>query len=411
MSGKEPIRFAGKLVLILAVVGLPGAGQTYGQGTTRGVVPGRSGTEPVQSSWPGVDKSVDVVYPGEGEVTVENVLVRSGGNMNYYVCGKLTAGATVVVRDLQYGWLKIDPPKGCFSLIAAAYVKKTGEANEGVVTGTSVRVRAGAIDSDKNSAIQCQLNTGDGVHILGEVKSELFGRKQRFYKIVPPEGKAFLWVSGKYIRYLRPYKKPPKGEQTISDLELPGSPETLPKSEDRAELKNLDKALISEMRRPIAERKLAEYLAKYLALRAKTQSSAIGNLAKARVTEIRRHIEVQMVLEESSKIRKDYESSQKRMQELYKTFGKVSGKTEERMVEKTGLLRRSYVFRSPGMKRWRLVEPLTGQNLCYLLPGAVSAEVLKSKEGKSVKLSGPAVFDLRVRLELVVVNKIQAEGE
>lgn len=409
MSGKKPTRFAGRFVLIPAVVGLLIAAQSYGQGTTTVVVPGRAAA--VQSDWPGVEKSVPIVYPGEGEVTADNVLVRSGGNLNYYVCGRLSAGGKVVVRDVQYGWLKIDPPKECFSLIAADYVKKTGGANEGVVTGTAVRVRAGAIDSDKNSAIQCQLNTGDIVEILDEVKSELFGSKQRFYKIVPPEGKAFLWVSGKYVRYIRPYKKAAEGEQTIVDLELREPAEALPPSADRRELENLDKALISEMRRPIAERELAEHLAKYLSLRAKTTSSAIGELAKNRVTEIRRHMEVQMVLEESVKIRKDYESSQKRMQELYRTFGKVSGKTEEKLVRRTGLLRRSYVFRSQGVKRWRLVEPATGKNLCYLMPGAVSAEVLKSEEGKTVTVSGTAVFDLRVRLYLVVVNKMQAEGE
>ena len=73
-------------------------------------------------------------------------------------------------------------------------------------------------------------------------------------------------------------------------------------------------------------------------------------------------------------------------------------------------LKPSHVFSSQDLERWRLVEPSTGRNICYLLPGKVDAEVLKSNQGKIVSLSGPAVFDLRAHLDLVVVNNIQGDG-
>ena len=66
-------------------------------------------------------------------------------------------------------------------------------------------------------------------------------------------------------------------------------------------------------------------------------------------------------------------------------------------------------FRSRGMKRWLLVDPFTGRNICYLLPGVVKAEVLKSKEGEIVTISGPAVFEQRRQLDLVVVNEMRGD--
>ena len=412
MSGKKPVRFAGSLIPILAVVALLNMSEARGQTTV--VVPASPTPEPVKSGWPGVEKSIPIVYPGQGEVTAENVLVRAGSGLNYYVCGRLTQGSKVVVREQQYGFLKIDPLPDCFSLIAADYVKAAEGSDEGVVTGMNVRVRAGAIDSEQNYAIQCKLDTGDEVHILGTVTYEMAGREQRFYKIQPPAGKAFFWVSDEYVRYIKPYEEPTAAvqEQAAPELPPPAPPaaEPLPKSQDRLEMEAIDEALKIEMRKPIAERGLAEYLAQYLALKTKTQSPDIANLVESRIREIHRQMEIQTALQKSQKIRQDYESSQQRMRELNKELSTAGQAAEGKIVEKTGLLKPSHVFSSRDLERWRLVEPSSGRNICYLLPGKVDAEVLKSKEGKIVSLSGPAVFDLRAHLDLVVVNEIHADN-
>ena len=63
------------------------------------------------------------------------------------------------------------------------------------------------------------------------------------------------------------------------------------------------------------------------------------------------------------------------------------------------------------MERWRLVDPFTGRNICYLVPGVVEAEELKNKEGNIVSVSGPAVFDVRLHMDLVVTNKIRSAKE
>lgn len=410
MSTDKYTRFLAGVGAVLALVILLSRGPAMGQGTT--VVAQDAKPSPI--GWPGAGKRV--VYPSEGEITAQNVLVRAGRNLNYYVCGRLNKGSTVVVRAQQYGWLKIDPPEGCFSLIAADYVKKTGGSDEGTVTGKNVRVRAGAIDSNKNYAEQCKLNIGDKVQIIGETTSEILGQKMKFYKIVPPAGKTYLWVSSRYVRYVGRYD-PSKiivnEKPIVPDFpKIPPTPaEPLPKSADREELYKLDEALRIEMRRPIAERNLAEHLAKYLSLRAKTEEATISTLAKERIVEIRRYTEIQAALTRSKEIRKDYESSHERMAELYENISEAEIETKEKISQKAGILRPSFAFRSRGMKRWRLVNASTRRNICYLLAGEIAEEVLRKAEGELVVVSGPTVFDPRVALDLVVVDRIRAEGK
>jgi hypothetical protein len=253
--------------------------------------------------------------------------------------------------------------------------------------------------------------------------SKILGKKMRFYKIVPPVGKAFFWVSSRYVRYVGPYdpskKKVVKEEGELEYPIVPDFPEvpsekeveSVPKSTQRQELDKLDEALRIEMRRPVVQRELAEHLAKYLALRAKTEDADISALAKERIVEIRRYIEVQTALQKSKEIHEDYESSQERMVELYKSVSAVEIKPEEGITDQMGLLRRSYAFRSRGAKRWRLVDVSTRRNICYLMAGKVGEEALRNNEGKVVIVSGPTVYDLRVVLELVMVNSIEGEGK
>ena len=393
-------------LVVWAIVGLTWVGISHGQTPEKEAKP--------STAWLGEGK---LTSPLEGQVNTDKVRVRSGPSLNYYVCGTLAQDSKVVVHEERSGWLKIEGPKGCFSLIAAKYVKKSA-GDWGEVTGSVVRVRAGASGSKRNSKVQCKLNKGDSVYILGKVTSEVDGEKLDFYKIKPPRGKAFFWVYAKYVGPVKLYKGEPvvKPEDIVKTmtvaniedvLDVPESPEVA-NSADRPELKNLDQALRIEMRRPVAQRQLTEHLAKYMGFSAKTKSESLKKLTQARIKEIRQHIDIQAALERSSSIRESYTKSQRRMQELLKSYATASP-VEEKLRETTGRLRSSYVFSSRGMERWRLVDPFTGKNICYLLPGVVSGESLKGKEDKIVTISGPVVFDLQVQLDLVVVNKILSD--
>ncbi|MBN2130289.1 MAG: SH3 domain-containing protein, partial [Sedimentisphaerales bacterium] len=53
--------------------------------------------------------------PLVGEITGNDVFIRSGPATTSYQCGKLYKGDTVQVVDTQQGWSCIVPPPGCFS--------------------------------------------------------------------------------------------------------------------------------------------------------------------------------------------------------------------------------------------------------------------------------------------------------
>ena len=411
MGSNKIANLARNLVLASGIIGLLAATVALGQPAKE---TSSSSTEP----WPTRKK---IKYPAQGQVNAGQLNVRAGSGSNYYICDLLPRGTKVVVRDERLGWLKIDAPEKCFSLIAAEYVQKSGPAGQAIVTGSNIRVRAGASNVKQNYAVQCKLNKGDTVRIIGRTSATIGGEKVALYKIQPPPGKAFFWVFAKYITHIGPYA-PETPAEPGPVIEVPDTPDieeilelpnttTLPKSTDRTELKNLDEALRIEMRRPIAQRRLAEHLAKYLALNTKTKSNSIAELTKKRIKEIKRHMDTQIALQKSIQIKKSYDDSQKRMIELINARNRTTTPGDKEAREVTGRLKPSYVFRSRGAQRWRLVDAFTGRNICYLLPGTVNAQDLKSNQGRIVTVSGPAVFDPRIHLDLVAVDKMRSSNK
>ncbi len=62
-------------------------------------------------------------FPYVVHVTDEGVPLRSGPGDEYYETSRLSAGAAVEVwRHAPGGWLAVRPPRGSFSLVAAADV-------------------------------------------------------------------------------------------------------------------------------------------------------------------------------------------------------------------------------------------------------------------------------------------------
>ena len=123
-----------------------------------------------------------------GVVKGENVYVRSGPGESY-PCAKLSAPQTVYVVGESFGWLKIVPPKGCYSLISKKFATADGQI--GTITGDDVLVRAGSeLSPTRMEAVQTRLSTGAKVAIIGE--------QADFYKIAPPPG-AYLWMSSQFV--------------------------------------------------------------------------------------------------------------------------------------------------------------------------------------------------------------------
>lgn len=122
-----------------------------------------------------------------GEVTANDVYVRSGPSMNHYTVTKLNAGARVTVVGEEGEWYEIAPPEGTFSLISGDYVEVAPDGTRGVINGHRVRVRAGSQLNDNKYTVQTMLDKGAEVSILGR-------NPDGFLRIHPPKG-ATLWIS------------------------------------------------------------------------------------------------------------------------------------------------------------------------------------------------------------------------
>lgn len=129
------------------------------------------------------------VFPWEGEVSGNNVNVRSGEGTRYYATCKLAAGDRVLVLGESNGWYKILPPPTSFSYIDKNAVER--HTNDiGSVSRDKAYVRAGSHISRRKSRTQVILGMGDPVVILGEVDG--------FYKIEPPK-RAVLFVAREFV--------------------------------------------------------------------------------------------------------------------------------------------------------------------------------------------------------------------
>lgn len=130
------------------------------------------------------------VFPWEGEITGNNVNVRSGQGTRYYATCKLAMGDRVLVLGEVSGWYKILPPADSFSYIDKAAVER--HTNDiGSVARDKAYVRAGSHISRRKSRTQVILGKGDPVVILGEADG--------FYKIEPPK-RAVLFVSREFVK-------------------------------------------------------------------------------------------------------------------------------------------------------------------------------------------------------------------
>ena len=131
-----------------------------------------------------------------GEITADNVYVRSGPGDSYYPTTKLNKGARVRVVGEKFNYLKIEPPPGSFSYVGKAYVERRGDANAGVGrVNTAANVRTGSDLNAIKRTVQTKLEPGTDVKIIGE--------QEEYFKIEPPPG-AYLYVAKQFVQPKEP---------------------------------------------------------------------------------------------------------------------------------------------------------------------------------------------------------------
>jgi len=187
-SGRAvPIVFRGRLLLAVALVAvLSLCGPVWAQ---------QDANMPTAAETEAMPPTPATAGPFVGEITGNDVFMRSGPGTNFYQCGKLYKADRVQVVETQQGWSCIVPPPGCFSWIAMQYVSiNLANPTMGIVTGDNVGVYAGSdfVEPMVSTSKQVSLKRAQTVKLLSEEKDE-------YYKIAPPQG-AYLWVSSQYVQ-------------------------------------------------------------------------------------------------------------------------------------------------------------------------------------------------------------------
>jgi uncharacterized protein YgiM (DUF1202 family) len=125
----------------------------------------------------------------------DEVQLRAGVGPSYYVVGQLQQGDRLQVREILYGWYKVEPPEGVFSYVSRAFVDAQNDGSMGLVTRDQAQITAGNVKGPGRSyAEQTVLNEGDKVRIVGQEGS--------FYKIRPPE-KAYVFAPPGSLRQVQ----------------------------------------------------------------------------------------------------------------------------------------------------------------------------------------------------------------
>ena len=180
-------------------------------------------------------------FPYQAVVVKDDVLVRSGGNEDYYPTLRLKRDAVVVVhRQDPGGWLAIDPPEGSFSLIPVRYVDRAApDANTGVVTEDDIIIFVGSEFGEESSVWQRKLANGTEVQILGEQQIETAAGLRSMYKIAPPIRER-RWIAGdavvavdettRQVEDQDPFKLPSRLRQDRPQVEAPVAVQPAPSS-------------------------------------------------------------------------------------------------------------------------------------------------------------------------------------
>lgn len=293
--------------------------------------------------------------PFAGQITANDVLVRSGPGTHFYQCAKLFQGDKVDVLKEEGGWSQIVPPPGSFAWVALQYVAvDLNDRTKGIVTGPGAAAYAGSeLHRPMHStSTQGTLRTGDRVKLLGQ-------EQDGYLKIACPSGSA-LWVSSRYVQSLgRPSGVDPDEAAVQAVTFDPAQPVDEQKLQEYYQLQERFKA---EVARPLAEQDFTSIKGPLTAL------AGIQN--GGRPAQYARHLLERITSCELAK------QASKEVQEQDKQVADALARIEQERQSQSalkpdlarfsvmGTLATSSIFVGQHVERYRVTDE-TGRVLCY----------------------------------------------
>lgn len=368
-------------------------------------------------------------YQFAGEITANNVHVRSGPREGDYATIKLDRGDTVTVVGIKFDWLKILPPETSFSYVSKAFVQQYGDGSRGRVTKNDLSVRAGSNLTSLKSQVQTKLMEGDEVEIIGE--------QDEYFRIKPPAG-AYLYVRKDFVRPIRPLGTNPDTGATTADQPVARDTTPLatdplddqpvpqadsgttadagteadtaaPQSPDAAAAGTKFNALEQQFRQisaqPLDEQPIESMLAEYNALASGTAlPESMRRIAESRANALKVRLEAKQELEA---IRAEHAEIQARRQALQAEQAELEQRLAQNAITiytAVGTLRPSSLQVSPE-RLYRLTDPTNGRTLIYIRSNdpAIAGQV-----GQFIGVRGQTFNDTTINANVITPTVVEA---
>ncbi|MDK1031201.1 MAG: hypothetical protein QGD94_04280 [Planctomycetia bacterium] len=244
-------------------------------------------------------------FPYVGELTGDNVYLRSGPGRHFYTLDKLKIGKKVVVEDKKWNWIAVRLVGDVSGLIAKKNVERGAGGAAAKVTAEEARVYASSATAKRKWAVLAILEAGDEVQILGELGD--------LYRIVPPQ-MSRVYISADYIKRVGPY---PEAWQVVKVVKI--DLVILKKDPQEAEFKKIRGRLEKELEKPPAERKLDQFIKPFTSVAKKAKSTFLKDDALRQVAWLKSQIVIQ---EKHRKVDKLAEDLKKKLEAIDEAAGK-----------------------------------------------------------------------------------------
>ena len=355
-----------------------------------------------------------------GQVSGENVYVRSGPNSGAYACLKLSSPQRVTVKGTDGDWLKIQPPAGAFSVIHEDHVAPNADGTTGAVKGNRVRVRAGTALYNYRSltdhwTVQTHLNQGDKVTIVGKGPD--------FYRIVPPQGVTF-YISKDYVDRIGPVARttglaPESGattrpagtggaEDNGADAMPPSQAKDLKSSIQQFEV--AEAMLHKEFKKPYDQRDLLKLVAAYKAVKL-DEKGYLKPYVDMRLEFLKASMERAKELEALREAKNQTEAEQRDI-EIARAKIEVARPPKLPDAQTRGILMPSAIFPGTGgrPKRYVVHDPSTFAITAFAQSTGGAAN-LDAHIRQEVALDGRISYDRNIEAHIVDVTNITVLNE
>lgn len=372
--------------------------------------------------------------PADGEgywlrVVADPVNIRSRPDANSLAVTRVPRETVLRALDSEFGWHRILPPEGTFSLVAAAYVDVRSETEGRVaVREGGLRVRVGSTLREVNP-----LDTEVQATLERDTPVQIVGRQGEWLKIAPPTG-VYFYVSDQHVarvsadiaERLRGQTEARKGEAPAEPTgretarQEPRSPaETQPA---RAEpdlsgpwgerLVLLEAAIQEEARRAPLEQRWEGLIGQLRPLAEQREDATVARLAEAWIRQLRDRIADIETLRATTEVARQGARERALRERELERIERVRNQpaTQPDYTARGELLRSVVAVERGGRRLYKLQDPLTRRVEVYLEFDPQAGIDPEAYLGQYIAVRGTRRPDRELGADLVRVEALMSQS-